>query len=85
MVKKIIKFSIFVIIIVSNILLFRTLFNAYSKFNNLRLNPIGNEINFKEGYYSTVLIGDSHVANWNFNDKNVLNLGIPSQTSSQIL
>jgi lysophospholipase L1-like esterase len=74
--------------IVGNFIGYKTTHKAYDKYNDLRLDPLG-EIawDFQDdvnGSHEVVIIGDSHARNWDYNNGQVLNLGIPGQTSVQI-
>jgi lysophospholipase L1-like esterase len=63
-------------------------YKAFDKYNDSRLDPIG--LNFRDRLkirytpYDFVVIGDSHAQNWDVHGSGDLNLGIASQTSSQI-
>jgi len=71
------------------VIVYKSTLRAYDQYNDLRLDPIGlslsEKFNFDSREYEIVLIGDSHVANWKIPEIDVLNLGIPSQTSHQVL
>jgi lysophospholipase L1-like esterase len=71
------------------LVVYKAAFRAYDRYNDLRLNPIGmddkTKFEFEEKDYELVLLGDSHAANWRPSFADVLNLGIPSQTSNQVL
>ena len=74
--------------IVGNFIGYKTTYTAYDKYNDSRLDPLG-EIawDFQDdvnGSHEVVIIGDSHARNWDYNNGQVLNLGIPGQTSVQI-
>ncbi|HUI92314.1 MAG TPA: GDSL-type esterase/lipase family protein [Chitinivibrionales bacterium] len=61
---------------------------ALDKYNDSRLDPIGGQAwnldAIAKGHHAVVLLGDSHAWNWRYPGGDVLNLGIPSQTSVQI-
>ncbi len=74
--------------IVGNFIGYKTTYTAYDKYNDSRLDPLGeiawdlqDDVN---GSHEVVIIGDSHARNWDYNHDRVLNLGIPGQTSVQI-
>jgi lysophospholipase L1-like esterase len=74
--------------IVGNFIGYNTTYTAYDKYNDSRLDPLG-EIAWNlqddvHGPHEVVIIGDSHARNWDYNHGQVLNLGIPGQTSVQI-
>lgn len=61
----------------------------YKKYCLLRMDPLGlntaASANPEHSIYDFILIGDSLIANWNPSGYKILNLGIPSQTSAQVL
>lgn len=61
--------------------------NFYSKYNNLRMDPLGISGNTQSdtGEYDFLLIGDSLIQNWKIDGFSSLNKGIGSQTSTQVL
>ena len=71
-----------------NFIGYKTTYTAYDKYNDLRLDPLG-EITWNlqddvNSPYDVVIIGDSHARNWDYDHNRVINLGIPGQTSVQI-
>jgi lysophospholipase L1-like esterase len=88
--KKILTILIvsLLIAIIGNIIGYAYTFKAFDKYNDSRLDPIGlnfiNNIKINSSPYNFVIIGDSHAQNWNLGESGDLNLGIASQTSSQI-
>ena len=71
-----------------NLIAYNMIYNAIDKYNDSRLDPIG-ELNWQlhkiaEGNFDIVILGDSHARNWEIDRDGGLNLGIPSQTSQQI-
>ena len=72
---------------VGNIVGYRYAYRAFDRYNDTRIDPTGTF--FQQGpcpldsLWDVVLLGDSHAKNWRY-PGNSLNLGIPSQTSSQI-
>lgn len=74
--------------IVGNFIGYNTAYKAYDKYNDSRLDPLGelawNLQDDVNGFHEVVIIGDSHARNWDYDHDRVLNLGLPSQTSVQI-
>mgnify|MGYP001179973777 CR=1 FL=1 len=74
--------------IIGNFIGYNTAYKAYDKYNDSRLDPLGelawNLQGDVTGSHEIVIIGDSHARNWDSSHDRVLNLGIPSQTSVQI-
>jgi lysophospholipase L1-like esterase len=80
--------TLLLVSIVGNFIGYNTTYTAYDKYNDSRLDPLG-EIAWNlqddvNGSHDVVIIGDSHARNWDYDHNQVLNLGIPSQTSVQI-
>ena len=86
--SNIVMGMLLVISILGNIIAYNYTFRAYDQFNDLRLDPLGSayyvDPSFQQNHYRIVLIGDSNAYYWKSADENVLNLGISSQTSTQI-
>jgi len=74
--------------IAGNIIGYRTVYQLYDRYNDLRLDPLGTDHHAPESTklegWRLVLLGDSHAANWIASGDDVLNLGIGAQTSAQI-
>lgn len=74
--------------IAGNFVAYDLLYQAFDKYNDSRLDPIGelawNLAPAARGRHAVVILGDSHARNWNYPGPDVLNLGIPSQTAAQI-
>jgi lysophospholipase L1-like esterase len=73
---------------VGNFLGYRVIYFIFDKYNDSRLDPLGENTwqlrSMAHGAKSLVILGDSHARGWKFQGDDVLNLGIPSQTSNQI-
>ena len=80
--------TLLLVSIIGNFIGYKTTYTAYDKYNDSRLDPLG-EIAWNlqddvNGSHEVVIIGDSHARNWDYNHDQVLNFGIPGQTSVQI-
>ena len=79
---------ILIVSLVGNVIGYRIIHQLFDKYNNARLDPLGENTwqlrSMAHGYKSVVILGASHARNWNYQADDVLNLGIPAQTSSQI-
>jgi len=87
--KHLLILSLVTALLAFGIILAQLALTFYKKYCLLRMDPLGlsssASSNSESGNYDFLLVGDSLIANWNPSEYKNLNLGIPSQTSAQIL
>ncbi len=87
--KNIMVFSLCACLLIACAVLTMLSITLYKKYCLLRMDPLGLSSSASSttetGNYDFLLIGDSLIANWNPSGYKNLNLGIPSQTSAQVL
>jgi lysophospholipase L1-like esterase len=80
--------AVLLLSVVGNFVGYHLVYKAFDKYNDSRLDPLGEGAwrlqASARGDHRIVLLGDSHARNWHYPGADVLNLGIPSQTSAQI-
>jgi len=80
--------AILLISLIGNFIGYQITYQFYQKYNHSRLDPLGENTwqlhSIAHSDKSLVILGDSHARNWNYQSDDVLNLGIPGQTSNQI-